>query len=333
WAISNCGCWRPNYRMKLRNKVLPGRSRARRIQLGVAIAPPTEIGATSDVDIDALSLYNQVSSNLPRFEDGRVLIGDMQTGGLSVNQVGDAFADLREQMLPGDTFILFDSSHGGSYDRGSETTLTPGNEFLAIGSNQLLSDDLMTLGLDDMDGIKKWVILDSCRAGGFWGNNNSSDVGDLEKLPNIALISAAAEDKDAYSWPGTDAAGLTYPGEGVLTSALIRAFSRDDEGRLLADADGHGDITLDELRVWLTTEWPREYLLKQTPLLMPERDQGDLVSFTSDMWSPFVAASADFAGSFTYDQNSGSVVPAPSAVLLGGIGLGFASWLCKRRRT
>ena len=65
----------------------------------------------------------------------------------------------------------------------------------------MFTDDELKSYLEGMDTIEKWVFVDSCQSGGFWGNNNPNDDGDLEKLARISMIASAREDMDGYYYP------------------------------------------------------------------------------------------------------------------------------------
>jgi len=254
-----------------------------------------------------------------------VLTGDKKDGqGVTTEQIAEAIDQLHGKMQADDKFMLYASAHGGSISSGTETTLTIGDEFLDIGNtgntdSDFLWDDILKGSLGGMNDIEKWIMLDACESGGFWGNYNQNDLGDLEKLSNIGLFASAAEGENSYS--------SFWTHEGLFTNALDKAFSYDGD-YLYADLDHKSGITFDELTVYLQNDWWLDYLTKNPePFTVWTRGQGDPILFTSDMWSPASFASDDFAGSLGYEP-----VPTPGAFLLGVIGLAFANWPLRKLR-
>ncbi len=275
-------------------------------------------------DLQAQNLYNVVSANLADFKEGTVLTGNMADGGLTQTQVQQAIVDLGAKMGPDDKLMVYSISHGGSYASGTETTLSPGDEVLSLG--YYLSDDDFKDYFAGLEQVEKWVMLDACHSGGFWGNNNPLDGGDLEKLTNTSLFAASAEDQ--YGW-FNGASGLPYFG-----SALVDAFSFDSDGYLFADLDEDGYITFDELTYWVQHYATQSFM---DGTVVYEMDFGDSYVFTSDMWTPTSLASDGFGGSFGYvppadpHTNPVSSVPVPGALVLVSMGTGLIGCLCRRR--
>lgn len=288
---------------------------------GIALRPVPKVYGVfvgvnnSDINgmADAENVFNTMASNLIGFQksESRLLVRDISQGGVTKKEVETAISEVAARMHSGDKFFFFGSSHGGTsvaLGRQDEKTATPGDEFLAISqspSDFLYDDDLkrfLSVGaLTDKD---KWVMLDACSAGGFWGNANANDEGDLEKLSKIALLAAARE--------GGIAAGAIDTKEGLFSAALTDGFSQKLNGEnLKADLDNDGTLTFLELKDWLG-HYYLNFPDKERPFVV-EREQGDLLPFTPDLWSPSGFTSPDFGGKLYGHVTS---VPEPKSYVL-----------------
>jgi len=85
---------------------------------------------------------------------------------------------IKETIKPGDILVIYIAGHGRYYEQGEntdETTYYPGDEYVLLGESgleyQKLTDDELVSYLGDIPDIEKWIIVDSCHSGGFWGNS------------------------------------------------------------------------------------------------------------------------------------------------------------------
>mgnify|MGYP000171330709 CR=1 FL=1 len=288
-------------------------------------------------DLSAQNLYNTMSTNLNNFKEGIVLTADMNDGGLSDTQIKDAINDLEGKMSSGDKLFIYLGSHGGTDLIGPETTLSFGDELMKIGNVgdgtlmggmpsgwDFLTDDELKSYLSGMDGIEKWIMVDSCHSGGFWGNDFLFDEGDLEKLTNISLFAAAQENTDGF-YDGDDGDDSDVDtGLLAFAVALNEAYTKDENGHLLADSAPYDNIiTFDELTDYVQNHSSIKNKMNGT--YVNQADFGDLVYFTSDMWQTASFHSADFVGSgVTYSPNPNpntNQSPEPATLLLLGLSL------------
>lgn len=225
-----------------------------------------------------------------------------------------------------DQFIFYYFGHGGTYETkiGFESTLSSGDEFLAIGTtaDDYLSDNELTMLFQNEKwaNVEKWFILDTCKSAGFWGNNNPNDSGDLEKLDNVALFAAASEDWYAVS--------TFVDSTGVFTNGWVAGLELND-GWAKADSNRDQQVSFEEWNLWLKQidNW---YDWRYNPYVY-EQEVGDIHYIDSpEFFQFFMAKSEDFQGTFDI---ASSTVPEPSTILLFGSGLAGFAFLAHRKRS
>ena len=270
-----------------------------------------------DLSAEAMSI---VFSNLPNVVYNKSLIGDRDLGiGISQSQIETYINEVinDKNIKPGDNFFLYLFAHGNSNSSEEESTLTPGDEYMVFGDGQseegLLTDDELYSMLSGMDeGVNKWIIIDSCHSGGFWGNFSNDDDGDLEKLKNAALLACAKENELGYA---------STEGIGLFTLALIDGFAKNNiNNKYFVDLNEDGIITFSEI-AYYCSGWVNLTNYKGKPVI--QMDMGDSVIFTPDLWDPCFFKTADFA------DDAISAVPIPGSFLLlacGLLGFSFSRW-------
>lgn len=292
---------------------LPGVGAADGIALQIAATPsrtygiflgttaPAAGGGFIQGAADANEMYQAFSRTFPGTSI-QLIPGDSQNP-ISIAAVQSAFDQVRTKIRPGDKFVFYNASHGGTQTTGVESTASAGNEYLALGGQ--LTDDLLKSYLQGLgDSVEKWVLLEACHSGGFWGNNNPSDAGDLEKVKKVGFLAASREDKEAF------ADGTT--GRGFFTSFVLEAMELRADGFARADANRDGSLSFAELSAWVLTARPQSAFAY-------EMAQGDLVPYSPDMWTAEAFSSADFQGNLFITNPT--PVPEPSPIVLGAVGL------------
>ena len=240
----------------------------------------------------------RVFNNLPNVAYSHSFVGDEETGGIPKNYIENSIEMVGRLMQPGDTLFLYITGHGRSgIDPFQETTLMPGDEMIQTGKylwdisgNHVLTDDELYSFLIGLNHVNKWVLIDACHSGGFWGNQNPEDEGDLEKLENISFVASSVENEKSE--------GITYV-EGsnefvsIFADALHTGFSFDDQGQnLQLDINPRdGFISFEEVADWI------EYwtdLKNYSGQIVIEMDFGDKTTFAPELWNPVFESSVNF---------------------------------------
>lgn len=215
-------------------------------------------------------------------------------------------------LQPQDTLLFYYGGHGGTTG-GGLTPSDPGVDETINPTRAAITDDTLTAILSDeqLALVRKVVILDSCKSGGFWNSDGfisgEGDDADLESLSNIALFAGSVEDADTFSVGSIFAEDY---GTGHFTNSLL--------SRLTPEA------TFADLATTLYSSYSR----------------GDLVEglFRDDVlsgpgvgtWDPAAYFSFDFDPFDTLDPAFGLVVPEPGSA--AALVLAAAAVTVRRRR-
>ena len=150
----------------------------------------------------------------------------------------------------GDTFVFYINCHS-DYDepndpwfQGDEPNVTlyngddsTGDERLALSSpnpSDRMSDDYFSsLFLDPVwEQVDKLFIMDTCLAGGYWGQIGGLDSGDLARLSRCGILYASPETHPSYYW--YDSKGMLW---GLLGQALVTALGSFESGSTITFKD------------------------------------------------------------------------------------------------
>lgn len=126
----------------------------------------------------------------------------------------------KNKMDENDVFLLYVGSHGGvGSATADEATETPEDEAIFFGGGQGFTDDqLYSILLELLPENDKLVFLAACESGGFFNSEPADgDLGDLEKLNGVGIITAAAEGQVGYYNPLTGRTYFSYALEAAIT--------------------------------------------------------------------------------------------------------------------
>ena len=304
-----------------------------------AVCVGMDHGQQLDGAADAQAIYDQLTQfgNWAPTNPAPLILDPAQPGNLDA--VEQALADIKQNVQPGDALVFYYGGHGGfPLGEGNETPVWvsdeywPGGVLASVGDGdgdgdgwlnttdeylwvtpagelaESLSDDDLTGWLDDAKwaSVTKLIMLDSCGAGGFWGDYSLADQGDLAKLPRVGLMASCPEWGLAFSDPNT--------GRGLYSQALA------------TELGASGDITqvAGAVAQW---DWS-EYVGYELPL----RQQAsfppyDHAFFDDAYYEPNFAASDDFQLilpdvsyhelTVTVIAGAGSVSPAGGSYMQG----------------
>jgi len=266
-------------------------------------------------DLDAGNLAAILKAALPSCVDNPVILclNPSISNGSNLTSVRNAVVNLINQVEPGDGLILYFASHGEAAVSGTEvpfwTNLWPhpdgyghgpmewrtGDEYVCLAdeddpndnSDRLYDDVLRNLLADGrLTSVRKIVIFDSCRSGGFGPDLGTSIYG--TQIPNIAVLAGCNEGYFTFSSP--------Y-GTGVVTNCILDGLSKSPSGYMRADgADGskpNGTVTLNELYTYIKEACDVGVLIGQE---LPLRYLKGTGIFTGV--EPNFVASDEFAGVF-----------------------------------
>ena len=174
-----------------------------------------------------------------------------------------SFEKLGNEIQADDVFVFYIAGHGITYDEDGDYYYLPSNfrftSSEAIQQQGISKNDL-TRYLSLIKAGKTLMLMDTCNAGSFLGNNTRglsepTAIDRLTRSTGHATIVASSDDQVAMEG---------YEGHGIFTYILVEGLT----GK--ADTDGDGFITLQELSIYAEEEVPRRSYEKwgyeQTPM-------------------------------------------------------------------
>ena len=174
-----------------------------------------------------------------------------------------SFEKLGDEVQADDVFVFYIAGHGITYDEDGDYYYLPSNfrftNSEAIQQQGISKNDL-TRYLSLIKAGKTLMLMDTCNAGSFLGNNTrglseQTAIDRLSRSTGHATIVASSDDQVAMEG---------YEGHGIFTYILVEGLSGE------ADTDGDGFITLQELSAYAEEEVPRRSYEKwgyeQTPM-------------------------------------------------------------------
>ena len=174
-----------------------------------------------------------------------------------------SFEKLGNEVQADDVFVFYIAGHGITYDEDGDYYYLPSNfrftNSEAIQQQGISKNDL-TRYLSLIKAGKTLMLMDTCNAGSFLGNNTrglseQTAIDRLSRSTGHATIVASSDDQVAMEG---------YEGHGIFTYILVEGL------RGKADTDGDGFITLQELSAYTEEEVPRRSYEKwgyeQTPM-------------------------------------------------------------------
>jgi hypothetical protein len=290
----------------------------------------------------ATDLYNNFS-NL-RNVVYRKLLTDEGWRPVTKKRINDELQKIKDMIRPNDILFVYIAGHGSrslvlGYD---ETTYTIGDEYVILSEKLafldpfILTDDELTEMLRGMDNVQKWVLIDACRGGGFWGNNYAGDSGDLEKLPKTSLFAAATETAFGRflridGIPEAEDPYRNHPDfrKSLFGIAVREAIKLKANGNVQADKDnngqGNGILTFEELTSWVRndakTYFPQNLSLYLDSIFLATNEFGDPTAFSWNEWDPVKQQTNDFIGAITTKPTSSIIAKAngPYSTFVGNV--------------
>lgn len=240
-------------------------------------------------DLAAIDMGNIFKKYIKNDDHVMVLSKDV-TEGIKKSDVQAKINDLNNRMKAGDLLLIYITGHGSNAksENGGDAYVIIGPDQSSLSSEGILSDtDLYNyLNIKGMEEKTKWVMIDACHSGGFWGKNCDKDDGGLERLKKIGFL-AATWSVSSNWWDITAfiAGGAPYYNYGVVTIALEDAFALTPKGTPKASGDD-GILTIEKLYSyvhlwggWL--KWPEDWKVTYGEMAF-----GDPIIMTQDKWNP-----------------------------------------------